>query len=376
MLLTKELEVNANGRVQYYKNMGYEIYYIKKENDTRKYPMVKIRIEDLSYGSGAHVDVQCDYCGKVFQKQYEKLLIQRKNSVTKKDCCKHCIYLKDKETNLFLHGYESYFQSQEFKNYIKQYNSEKYGVEYYSQTEECKEKVKSTSLKNFGTESYFQTEDFKSYMYDEYYSKLGVCNFSQLDEIKEKVVVTNLERYGVKWHVESENFKEKNLKRYGVENPIQNKEIFNKRNKTFYNNGTCMSSIQQRYLCNLYSGELNYSNDTPNLDIGFPKEKIYIEYNGGGHNISVLHGNISLVDFEEKEKRRYYLMKDKGWKLIRIISEKDFLPNDNVLIELLNNAKEYLNQGHSWISFDIDKSNIICSEFEKQYDYGYLRKIS
>lgn len=60
----------------------------------------------------------------------------------------------------------------------------KYGTETYSQTPECKEKVKETARKHF-----------------------GVDNVSQNGEIKKKMVETCLAKYGTKYYSQSEQYK-------------------------------------------------------------------------------------------------------------------------------------------------------------------------
>jgi len=111
------------------------------------------------------------------------------------------------------------------------------------------------------------------------------------------------------------------------------------------------------------------------LDIAFPKDKIFCEYDGSGHALSVKMGDLTQDEFNNKEKRRKYFLLSKGWKEVRIISLNDKLPSDEVLLEMLNYAKEYINSGHTWIKFDIDNSKVICSQYEKYYDFGKLRRI-
>jgi len=50
--------------------------------------------------------------------------------------------------------------------------------------------------------------------------------------------------------------------------------------------------------------------------------------------------------------------------------------SDNILLNMLDYAKQYLSTGHSWIKFDIDNSKITTSQYETDYDFGELRKIS
>jgi len=65
----------------------------------------------------------------------------------------------------------------------------KYGVPYYSQTDECKERIITTNLK-----------------------KYGVSNYAKLDECKDKMRNTNLERYGFPYAIQSNLFLNKALK--------------------------------------------------------------------------------------------------------------------------------------------------------------------
>ena len=165
------------------------------------------------------------------------------------------------------------------------------------------------------------------------------------------------------------------LLKYGVKYPFQNKEIKEKIRKTLYQNGTAPCSNQQRYIYNLIGGELNYPVKTLSLDIAFPEEMLYLEYDGGLHKGQVIFGNITEKEFNKRERNRTYGLYRSGWKEIRIISCQDYLPFDSKLLELINYAKRYLSTGHHYIKFDIDNSKIINSQGEIDYDFGKLRKI-
>ena len=91
--------------------------------------------------------------------------------------------------------------------------------------------------------------------------------------------------------------------------------------------------------------------------------------------MSVKLGKITQEEFDNNEIKRNYLLKTLGWKLIIIQSNKDYLPFDSVIYNIVKIAKNYLNTGHSWIKYDIDNSKIITSQFEKYFDFGELRKI-
>jgi hypothetical protein len=103
---------------------------------------------------------------------------------------------------------------------------------------------------------------------------------------------------------------------------------------------------------------------------------IYVEYDGSGHELNITLGKTTKEEFELKEQRRYYALKNRGWRQIRIISRNDLLPTDVKIMELINLSIGYLNSGHSWIYFDIDNSIVRCREVEKHYDFGELRKIT
>ena len=80
-------------------------------------------------------------------------------------------------------------------------------------------------------------------------------------------------------------------------------------------------------------------------------------------------------EFYKRQMRRNYYLSRKGWKQIRIISLKDFLPQDEVVIEMINSAMKYLNSGRHWIEYYIDEGQLICSQYKTNYNYGQLRKI-
>lgn len=137
---------------------------------------------ELQPSTNARVEVVCDYCGCKYYSTYHNFYI-RKN---KKHCCKNCVGISAKATN---------------KN--------KYGVEHYSQTDECKEHKKKVMLEHYGVE-----------------------NPSQVPEIQQKKKETNLKKFGTEWYVISNQFKENNIKEFGVENPMQSHKIREKAAKT------------------------------------------------------------------------------------------------------------------------------------------------
>ena len=96
--------------------------------------------------------------------------------------------------------------------------------------------------------------------------------------------------------------------------------------------------------------------------------------------MSISFGSTTEEDFEKREIYRNVAIKKAGYKQMRIISSKDLLPSDDVLLQMLLITREYFNTTvHTWINFDIDNSIIMNTENKDAggifFDYGELRKI-
>ena len=140
-----------------------------------------------------------------------------------------------------------------------------------------------------------------------------------------------------------------------------------------YELGNAPKSIAQEYICNLLNGKLNYAVKTSWLDVAFPDDKIYIEYDGSGHFMNVSLKNITMEEKEQKDRQRFYGLKKDGWKLIRIKSLKDKLPGDEIILDLFLKAKTYLLKGNSWFEIDIDNDEISTSKSRESANTGELR---
>ena len=201
-----------------------------------------------------------------------------------------------------------------------------------------------------------------------------------VDEFKEKQKKTMMQKYGAEHPMRVPSIRKKiestNLEKYGHRCTLGSKEVYEKALKTKYKNGNVATSTQQEYICNLYNGTLNYPCSNYSLDIVL--DNIDIEYDGGGHNLSVKLGNTTQEEFDKKEIARNNIIKREGYKQIRIISSKDYLPSDEILLQMLDQAKEYFNTtNHTWIEYNIDTSTMRNAEHKDgiYYEYGKLRKI-
>lgn len=340
-----------------------------------------VDIDHLTPTTRATIWYQCDYCKKEKETTYKKYMSMLNRSITKKDCCdnQECINKKIEESNLVKYGFKSHNQSEEVKNKKRDTYSSRYGVESPSQFPEFKSKMNKTVKERYGVDNVFQNEEIKKKSIITCNEKYGVDFYTQTEEQKEKQKKTNLIRYGFEFASQSPIIKDRiiktNLKVYGVKHALQSPEIRNKGRVTLYKNGNAPTSKQQKYLHNLIGGELNYPIGQISLDIAFPESKIAVEYDGGGHWLSIQCGTISEEEFKKREMNRNYFLYRNGWKLIRIVSKRDLLPHDEVINKLFKDAESYLSTGRHWYYIDIDESRVKCSQHEESIELGDLRNI-
>jgi hypothetical protein len=361
MILVETIEIEfTNGSRKHFESLGYEFpkfpaKYNKNKLVTPRGTKITVKIEHLPITSGLEIPYKCDYCNLIDTKKYKDIVTGRK--MIQKDCCAKCQQTKTKEVNVIRIGVESFMQLDSTKDKAKETNLKRYGGVSPMQNKEIQEKSKATLMKNYGVETPMQSE-----------------------EIKSKTANTNLIKYGNKSPAQNEYVKSKMLttmrKNHGVDYAQQSKGIREKTIQSMYENGVAPCSNQQKYIHSLIDGELNFPQNGTWLDIAFPDEKIYVEYDGRGHDLSVQLNQVTRKEFDNKERRRWYALYSKGWREIRIISTMDKLPSDDKVLEMLTFARIYLNTGRHYIKFDVDKGIVKTSQFEKNYDFGKLRKIS
>ena len=104
--------------------------------------------------------------------------------------------------------------------------------------------IKKANLEKYGVES---TLSLKRCKEDGMIKKYGVKNPFESKEIQEKIKKTNLDRHGVEYPSQSKKIQEKIkqsfLKKYGVEYALQNKEFFDKYINTSFNRGRFKTGV-------------------------------------------------------------------------------------------------------------------------------------
>ncbi len=334
MLYSDTITVELNAKnFDHFKDLGYDIHreYNKK---TKRYVVKKnnyitAKIDDLPPKSGIRIKLVCDYCGKDFDRRFaDHMFIKNKNLTVNKDSCKSCRQSKQEELFINNYGVKNPYQIESVKEKIKSNNMEMYGVEYNSQRPEVQQKMVQTNL-----------------------AKYGVDNPSKNKKVKQKIVDTMMERYG-------------------VENIMELEEYRIKISETLTKNNSTPTSKPQTYLHNLLGGKLNYLVSSSILDIAFPEQMVYIEYDGGAHDLSVELGMESREEFKQKELRRYHFLKGLGWRAIFIKSKNDYLPSDEIIKKTINDVVELFNNDINKKYYRIDIGNLMNDP-----TYGRLRKI-
>lgn len=353
MLIKKQIEVKITKRNQpHYLEKGYTSPIGEK---------ILISNIDLTKGSEEIVEVSCDFCGKITPKKYEQYHRQHfnKNNTLFLDSCSDCSPMKSKalaEANDNVNP----AWSEEARKKREETNIKKYGSSTPLSNKEVRNKIEKTNLEKYGNKNPLKN-----------------------NEVKEKIEKTNVEKYGYKNPFSNKEIQEKikksNLETYGYEYITQNEEEMKrrtiKRNKTMRENNLAPTSRQQQYIYDVVGGVLNLPVDTCFLDIAFPDELIYIEYQGSGHNLSVKLGKETEESFKRKEINRYYYLKNIGWKMIEVVSKKDVLPNEKELSLIVGFAKNYIRETNSsYIGLYLDDNKIkIKNEF---FDYIFNKDIN
>lgn len=301
------IKINSSNK-KHFIELGYEL---NKCGET-----IYVDVKDLMPYSSAKVKIKCDFCGSIFETRYY-IYTTTKNK--ERTCCSNPDCQQAKREWLC---------------------ENEYGVKYYGQVEEFKEKKENSCIDKYGFKSSLKNKD-----------------------IRNKIKETCINKYGTEYAISSKvvrsKIKESFLNRYGVEFPTQIDSVMESIIKSKYEGGSQVSSKQQREICDILGGELNYPLKRYYLDIAFPNEKIDIEYNGSGHDLSVRLGMITQEEFDKNERFRRKQIFNSGWDIIEIISSKNIVPESEELKNIFEFCCNlFFEQNKHYIKVDLDK-NII-----------------
>ena len=263
-------------------------YFIEKGYPfTRIGDIFYVRPEELPRYSGKEIVVICDYCGKEYKVVYKNYItcsLKQNN----KTCCKQCSQLK-----------------------IKEVNQEKYGVPYYTYTDDFKKKTQQTLA-----------------------TKYEVDNVSQIEWVKERKKKTNLKKFGSEWYVNSNDFRNFCKNKYGTDNPMKNEECKEKAGKTMLLNGNIPVSKEEIKFIKKVEEIFGTENCFP----GFRVARYFLDclLKIGNINIDVEYdGWYWHQTKQNKDKKRNDFLISKGFKVVRFVS-KGATPTKKQIKEAIN----------------------------------------
>jgi len=273
MIITKFVDIKMGyWNVKYYTSLEYSV----KFND-----VITIPINMLPKGSHVKIEIICDYCGKKFFRNYKDVLKLKQKQINPKDCCKKCIGVKCKETNMILYGVDSPMKREEIKKKLKKTNLEKYGFEYPVQSDTVKQKIAQ---------------------------KASAKTCEEIKNIVAKRRKTMMEKYGVQCGLQLEKCKD-NLFKAGT-----------------------LSSSQQDFIYDVVEKE--YGNN--NVSLNFPYSNLHLD-------MLIFINNIKIdVEYDswywhefKRDRKRDEFLKSRGFKILRIKSGKK-IPSKKILFEKIN----------------------------------------
>lgn len=396
MVIDKKVKVKLNKKIkEYYKNLNYDI---NKES-------ILVSITDLKPSSKIELNIICDNCGTQFLRKRCKI-----KDINIKQYCVNCRgfsirqgtfnkygvnnisqvpFVKEKieNSNIKKYGHKYFTSTQEFKDKTKNTNIKKYNCEYVFQSDIVKEKIKNTNIKKYGVEHNLLIPQVINNRKLTWINNYGVEHPWKSEDIQKKIKDTNIKKYDVENPMQNSLIQNKviltNLKKYGCKYSLQNKDVRDKiRNSMIKKYGTpnvyCRIPIsnQQFYIGNLLNGKFNKFIKNGFADIVLEDKNIIIEYDGGGHDLSVKKG-FPIEKFIEREINRENAFIKEGYKIIRIISKKDLLPNDTELLNIINDCISILlDSTVCLIKINIDNSTLKIEDTIKKINFSKLRKIT
>jgi hypothetical protein len=240
---------------------------------------------------------------------------------------------KAKQTNINKFGTNFYSQTDECKNRMKQTCQERYGHDYYSQTNEYKNKYIKTSLERYGAENFSKTLDYKEKYRQTCLDRYGEESYSLTSECQEKMKQTCQERYGHDYFTQTDKYKEISY---------QTKKL----NHTFNS-----SKIERDLSTWLTSNNINFISQYKSdvypfcCDFYFPEYDLYVEIQGhwthGGHSFNSENQNdINTLNLWKSKGTGYYDWAINVWTVSDVLKRKTAHENNLNYLEIFSTDLE------------------------------------
>jgi len=229
MLLDEKTLIKLSKKnINHFKSLGY---------DGELRDIIEVNTKDINIGSHLSIRVKCDICGNekviLFQKYIKNI-----NNGNFYACSSKCAQDKVKKTSLNKFGVEYYVQTDEYKQRVIITSNDNYGCEHFTQSNKVKNEAKKTFIENYGVDSPFKSEMIKEKIKLILIEKYGVDNVFKNEKIKEKIRKTFNINYGVNWSSQNEMIKNKqkntNIERFGVDNVFKLNWVKDKARKNYF----------------------------------------------------------------------------------------------------------------------------------------------
>ena len=189
---------------------------------------------NINIGYQKHCSIKCLGMDDIIKTQRKKSCLDKYgvDNYSKTQECKE----KVKNTNKRIFGKDYYQQTNEYKDRVKITCQEKYNNDTYFGSDDCKKKTKQTCLDKYGSTSYTKTQECQDKIRKTTREKYGVNRYSQTDECKQKVKESFQNHYGVDRYSQTEywrnDIKEICQEKYGVDHYSQTDEYKEKMKNT------------------------------------------------------------------------------------------------------------------------------------------------
>lgn len=175
-------------------------------------------------------------------------------------------------------------------------------------------------------------------------NKYGVKNTAILDWVKDKQMKTCLDRYGVISTSMVDSVREKMA-------------------KSLQNNKSCKKSAVQESICKAIGGKMNVAIYGKVVDI-LLDDKIYIEYDGGGHLIPLKFRAMNYERFINREYNRFAHLCRHGYKMIKLINYRDIKLDYDVVSQIIYKCVFFLkNFDDTFIILDLSDGNFLIDNY-------------
>lgn len=300
----------------------------------------EVDVDDLPHGSGRKVEVQCDYCGRTFSKTYQNLFNHRypDAQASRKVACAKCQQLKTREVVREVYGVDHMTKLESTKAAARATFMDRYGVPAYAQTEEYLTKCRATNRARRGVDFPTQSPEVLAKRRATCRERFGGDTPMASPEAVARLRCTLAQRTDDQRADARRRREETNLERYGVRYAYLLPEARQAMHEAL--GGTAVpSSRQQRWLCTLLNGVLNHPVGGFFVDIAFPDERVYIEYDGSGHDLWARRRGWSMEQFAAHQLGREAALAKLGWRVVRVVSRHDLLPSASVARTVLTAAR-------------------------------------